>query len=254
MPDLGRVGPGGLSRSRCKICWMRPDLTFEMPPGRIASSTASRGASRTASHVGRRARRRRYATSRLRSLVLCESTVNTTSANGSPCGAIRGTPYTARSRSRTARTRRRRGRGPRVRAPRHGTPRICSHAVRHAREHTSHARGAAGLLAQRAAAHDGGPVTRARCRTCTGRTTNPEDWVGSPERSARSPQSGGGGRAPWTHPRRGCRRESGVPRAHAAGSRPTSPALGAPASLGTSTTRSPATCASSSSTSTSWRC
>ena len=31
---------------------MRADLTFEMPPGRIASSTSASGASRTCSHVG----------------------------------------------------------------------------------------------------------------------------------------------------------------------------------------------------------
>ena len=33
---------------------MRTDLTFEMPPGRIASSTSSTGASRTASQVSKR--------------------------------------------------------------------------------------------------------------------------------------------------------------------------------------------------------
>ena len=38
---------------------MRTDLTFEMPPGRIASSISSTGASRTASHASKRSRRRR---------------------------------------------------------------------------------------------------------------------------------------------------------------------------------------------------
>jgi hypothetical protein len=46
----------------------------------------------TASHDGKRSRRRRYATSRLRSFVLCDSTVNTSSAIGSPCGSISGMP------------------------------------------------------------------------------------------------------------------------------------------------------------------
>ena len=85
---------------------MRPDLTFEMPPGRIASSTSSTGASRTASQASKRSRRRRKATSRLRSLVDCDSTVRISSPTGSPCGAITGTPYIARRRSRAARTRR----------------------------------------------------------------------------------------------------------------------------------------------------
>ena len=42
-----------------RIAWMRTDLTFEIPPGRIASSTSAVGASRTASHddAGRRRRR-----------------------------------------------------------------------------------------------------------------------------------------------------------------------------------------------------
>ncbi len=71
---------------------MRADLTFEIPPGRIASSTSASGASRTGSQRGKRSRRRRKATSRLRSFVDCESTVSTSSAIGWPCGAIRGMP------------------------------------------------------------------------------------------------------------------------------------------------------------------
>ena len=63
---------------------MRTDLTFEIPPGLIASSISSTGASRTASHASKRSRRRRKATSRLRSLVDCESTVSTSSPTGSP--------------------------------------------------------------------------------------------------------------------------------------------------------------------------
>ena len=89
---------------------MRTDLTFEIPPGLIASSISSTGASRTASHASKRSRRRRKATSRLRSLVDCESTVSTSSPSGSPCGSITGIPYIARRRSRTARTRLARGR------------------------------------------------------------------------------------------------------------------------------------------------
>ncbi len=89
---------------------MRLDFTLEMPPGRIAASTSSLGASRTASHESKRSRRRRNATSRLRSLVDCDSTVSTSSASGSPCGAITGMPYIARSRARIARTRRAGGR------------------------------------------------------------------------------------------------------------------------------------------------
>src|SRR4051794_41152823 len=93
-----------------RIAWIRTDLTFEIPPGRIASSISSTGASRTASHASNRSRRRRNATSRLRSFVDCDSTVSTSSPSGSPCGAITGTPYISRSRARSARTRRAGGR------------------------------------------------------------------------------------------------------------------------------------------------
>jgi hypothetical protein len=40
-----------------RICWIRTDLTFEMPPGRIASSTSCAGASRTASQLAKRSRK-----------------------------------------------------------------------------------------------------------------------------------------------------------------------------------------------------
>src|SRR3954447_20453316 len=93
-----------------KISWIRTDLTFEIPPGRIASSTSSTGASRTASHETKRSRSRRNATSRLRSFVDCDRTVRTSSPSGSPCGAITGTPYISRRRARSARTRRAGGR------------------------------------------------------------------------------------------------------------------------------------------------
>src|SRR3954447_20159256 len=93
-----------------RISRIRTDLTFEIPPGRIASSTSSTGASRTASHDGNRSRSRTNATSRLRSFVDCDSTVSTSSPSGSPCGAITGTPYISRSRARSARTRRAEGR------------------------------------------------------------------------------------------------------------------------------------------------
>ena len=71
---------------------MRTDLTFEIPPGRIASSTSSFGASRTASQLPKRSRRRRKATSRLRSLVDCERTVRISSSSPWPCGGAAGTP------------------------------------------------------------------------------------------------------------------------------------------------------------------
>ena len=64
----------------------------EIPPGLIASSISSTGASRTSSQVGKRSRSAMNATSRLRSLVDCESTVSTSSAIGCPCGAISGMP------------------------------------------------------------------------------------------------------------------------------------------------------------------
>ena len=75
-----------------RIAWMRTDFTFEMPPGLIASSISSTGASRTSSQVGKRSRRRRYATSRLRSLVLWDRTVSTSSAMGCPWAIGSGTP------------------------------------------------------------------------------------------------------------------------------------------------------------------
>ena len=80
------------SGSASSICLMRRDFWTCRPPGWIASSTSSTGASRTACQSGKRSRRRRNATSRLRSLVDCERTVSTSSASGSPCGAIAGVP------------------------------------------------------------------------------------------------------------------------------------------------------------------
>ena len=71
---------------------MRRDFCTCSPPGWIAASISSTGASRTSSHVGKRPRRRRKATSRLRSFVDCESTVRTSSPSGSACGSITGTP------------------------------------------------------------------------------------------------------------------------------------------------------------------
>jgi hypothetical protein len=71
---------------------MRRDLTWEMPPGRIASSTSSRGASRAASQEGKRSRSWAQAASRLRSFVLCESTVSISSSSASPWGAHPGRP------------------------------------------------------------------------------------------------------------------------------------------------------------------
>ena len=88
-----RCGPSSGSRASARrIAWMRCDLTFEMPPGRIASSTSSSGASRTASQLPKRRRSRRNATSRLRSLVDWESTVRISSSSPVPCGGAAGIP------------------------------------------------------------------------------------------------------------------------------------------------------------------
>src|SRR3954447_9898758 len=81
---------------------MRLALIREMPPGRIASSTSSSGARRTASHDGKRSRSRMYATSRLRSFVFCDRTVRISSSTGRRCGRSRGRPYAWRKRSRIA--------------------------------------------------------------------------------------------------------------------------------------------------------
>ena len=116
-----------------RIALIRTDLTFEMPPGRIASSISSTGASRTASQASKRSRRRRKATSRLRSLVDCESTVRTSSAIGSPCGSITGSRR-SRAGARGPRARGRLGVGARrsargeVSSPRRWTPRSPSTA------------------------------------------------------------------------------------------------------------------------------
>ena len=151
---------------------MRTDLTFEIPPGLIASSISSTGASRTASHASKRSRRRRKATSRLRSLVDCESTVSTSSPTGSPWGSITGIPYIARRRSRTARTRlargRRQGVGTReVWCPRRW-PRSPSTTTRSA---TSPCSGAAPRAASRP------------CLYLHGVPTSSDDWVGFLERT-----------------------------------------------------------------------
>jgi len=99
--SAARPEAGGASASQSRlsgspivlrICWIRTDLTFEMPPGRIASSTSCADASRTASQLAKRWRKARNATSRLRSLVLCESTVRINSSIGRPCGGAEGMP------------------------------------------------------------------------------------------------------------------------------------------------------------------
>jgi hypothetical protein len=75
-----------------RISWMRTDFCRCRPPGWIASSTSARGASRTASQEPKRSRRRRKATSRLRSFVDCDRTVRTSSSTGARCGGIDGMP------------------------------------------------------------------------------------------------------------------------------------------------------------------
>ena len=65
-------------------------LGVGQPPGRRASMSSSRGASRTSSQLGKRSRRRAYATSRLASEVFWERTVRTSSAIGCPWGWFTG--------------------------------------------------------------------------------------------------------------------------------------------------------------------
>ncbi len=48
-----------LGEIAARMSRIRADFTFEMPPGRIASSTASTGASRTSSQVANRSRSRK---------------------------------------------------------------------------------------------------------------------------------------------------------------------------------------------------
>ena len=72
--------------------WITFDFVGASPPGRIASSTSSRGASRTSSHEPNRSRRRAYATSRLRSFVFCERTVRISSSTGASWGTSSGFP------------------------------------------------------------------------------------------------------------------------------------------------------------------
>jgi len=79
---------------------MRADFTLEMPPGG-SPPRPRRAAPRGRPPGGRRARSPRKATSRLRSLVDCESTVSTSSAIGCPCGA----PQPARTPRADARAR-----------------------------------------------------------------------------------------------------------------------------------------------------
>ena len=85
---------------------MRADFTFEMPPGRIASSTsATRRVASPPPSCRKRSRRRRKATSRLRSLVVCESTVSTSSAIGWPCGRHQRDPVDLAQRASRTRAR-----------------------------------------------------------------------------------------------------------------------------------------------------
>ncbi len=164
---------------------MRADLTFEMPPGRIASSISASGASRTACQRGKRVRRRRKATSRLRSLVDCESTVSTSSAIGWPCGAHQRDAVDlaqavahaqhARARRRPPGGAARRGAGERrARASRRRYRRaagVYPRAVPEVSERQRRDRRAAGLLAHAACDGAGGARRRragGRCRcTCT---------------------------------------------------------------------------------------
>jgi hypothetical protein len=95
--DMGVDGDVAATRSRgspmaSRMAWMRRDLTLEIPPGRMACSTSSLGASRTASQVGKRSRSPRKATSRLRSLVDWLRTVSTSSPRPSPWGGATGRP------------------------------------------------------------------------------------------------------------------------------------------------------------------
>ena len=76
---------GRRSSSSRRIAWIRTDLTFEMPPGRIASLDLGVGRvahGRPSCRSARAARRK--ATSRLRSLVDCERTVRISSSRPVP--------------------------------------------------------------------------------------------------------------------------------------------------------------------------
>ena len=52
--ELDRPGPAGRRVIARRIAWMRADLTFEMPPGRIASSTSATRRVADRSQVGKR--------------------------------------------------------------------------------------------------------------------------------------------------------------------------------------------------------
>src|SRR5260370_24656817 len=78
---------------------MRGAFVGARPPGWIAATSSPRGASATASHVGKRSIRRTKARPELASDVFWESIVSTSSATGSRCGRHSGTPYAASSRA-----------------------------------------------------------------------------------------------------------------------------------------------------------
>ena len=91
-PGAGAPEGRGCSVIPCRIDLIRADFTLLIPPGRIASSIRSTGASRIASQSTNRSRNPKYATSRLRSFVDWDSTVRISSAIGWPWGLASGIP------------------------------------------------------------------------------------------------------------------------------------------------------------------
>ena len=191
---------------------MRADLTFEMPPGRIASSTSATGASRTASQRrealaqaqvgdvavavvgGLREHRQHQLGDRVAVRAHQRDAVDLAQAVADRARTrARGWARSRTLRSRHARRGAMRGRhDPRIRQPaghRHdprealaiSSPRCSRSSDAHRRD-----RRAAGLLAQRAGSRDGDAgATPCRC-TCTACPPTRDDWL------ARSSQRSGG--------------------------------------------------------------
>ena len=149
---------------------IRPDLTFEMPPGRIASSISSTGASRTASQL--------EALAQAQEGDVAVAVVGRLGEHGEDelgervaVRPITGMPYIARRRSRSARTRRARGRRQGVGTREVSCPRRCPdhRAPRDAQR-------PAALLAQRRG-------RRAARALPPRRADELDDWVGFLERT-----------------------------------------------------------------------
>jgi hypothetical protein len=86
------IAPCSWVRQR-KTSWMRGPFLSDKPAGRIMSITSAVGASRTASHVGKRARSWSKALSRSESEVFWLRIVHTSSSTGGKCCRQVGNPY-----------------------------------------------------------------------------------------------------------------------------------------------------------------